>query len=1039
MCCNPFSNWGVWTDAPNIKVLNHSDEATFLFTGEPNDFVLPETPSSSAAGWGAKAAKVPAWYPYGCETNPLVSSVELPEGLGKWAVDLRTIGQKDLTDNGDGTHSYIYGNWGAICTSRAIYEDGQQTLVTYAISPEIGEDGNPVKVAFAYSAKIKDHAQIDIGGQTVTKFDAQWRTSVVDYSDLSLISNLDYYWAFGYDGMPGPGSGSGNKVEGFFPYDGTLYYPVQCIAYGKRFYSRTSFMPDPARRAGDTYYWTVARLDYSDMSVLHNFGAVPKYGNNGAFGDYLLMQPSVRAFLLSEPPEPLAGSFSDPESRLPDEPWWTAVNADRNKLVTGRWLSTTLRSFDDDTPTSDAFTGFADGTMTEAEVANVIVDAADPPDEYPDEAWENIQVWCYQHINGIDTGIFTTDPDDEEPIQTLTSDFGIDGMSPTLDIDHGLKGGLHWESIGDHGDDWAPDTDGYFNDAPDYVNHDTTKVSLRANCTPAFVGEVSAELRGIQWAESATQLLFDFRLDNSTYGLDGRPTNFPATDPDGNHDELQLWIDGVMVWSTDNGDEPADYPTFLDFWGSAARHGSPVAIDMTPGEHRIRFTLKRVTDNNKLHAWIDNIQLKVMVGDDPTGVKRWFFFSDPARPSLQKVWRAGNWKWPRRYSEDETPTDLTSRASTIPEFITYDWRNERLYLGCPHYTLKVRMDAGHEGEVDGDYYGGGIIEWTASPAIPPPEGYNDGDCNWVSTIGSNAFDTVADPPYGKFQIRVAEKFVQITGANASWRDASGCPLPLHLFPKNEKFVRRLNVHQLWSERAHAWTLSHDGRTRVPHVELLMKPYWDQPAFPVPPPYEPNLDPDTGDPLGGPWPEWMEYDSEDLPPYPSLDAIYARWRDPRKAPITTREVGTHMEDGSFKPQWADLNKIIPRTYSASSCMTPQFSWIHNPNPDPTDPGEDGFPDPPWPSAQYRIMPTYMNPIPMSQVYQLLNITAFQCAQYDDDHIEIGWHYVLNSGFPTAVGSSGDLPEGFFPYDFDVVDDADMPCCLSELEQEDRTTS
>jgi hypothetical protein len=142
----------------------------------------------------------------------------------------------------------------------------------------------------------------------------------------------------------------------------------------------------------------------------------------------------------------------------------------------------------------------------------------------------------------------------------------------------------------------------------------------------------------------------------------------------------------------------------------------------------------------------------------------------------------------------------------------------------------------------------GFIKFTSSPATPLPTTYLDENCDQQAIIGVSPFDTIMDPRWGCFQILPTQYSVQVRGANAALRDATVDPLCLDLYP-DEKFTYKIDGIGGWNARIHGWTIKDDGKKMIPHMEIIWRPFLDQPAFPVgsgytSPPYPEGMDDDS---------------------------------------------------------------------------------------------------------------------------------------------------------------------------------------------------
>jgi hypothetical protein len=992
-CCPPDEVYGLTCNAPNLTPTQSFSILGYFTDDSANGAaVLPDVgdpAGSTGTEWTFGAARVPSAYPYGrCEKDPVFSSAD-PRAAEKhqWQVQLGIAGEKITYTDGFDVEHIVYGNLHKAFSSRAIYVDGYQRKVVYAITPNHSSLDSPDVDDPGWSAPalIKDHVQINIAGQSSvlqraengdlavadeTVMEFQWRTFLIADDPLQ---------------------------DTYYPENSQLSAPPAWQCFGDEYFIISTYTPG----ATD---WSVGRLKYEGREVF----CTPKQTVNTTsdfVGDYLILLPAIRCYI-------------DSTATQPDECWVAALNADGNKLVLGQWFNTDLR--DPGGTTMDD--GVADGSLRESERSVTVVDGSSPPAEFPDEPFANIELRCNNRIQhpGMPHPkqllLFTSDP----PEGTATTDSPLadfeQGITPDFHyLDHGIEDdGLHFETGGSEaGNEWLADST---------QAHGGT-YSAKANINAVFDTVCDLWIE-INVTTTGSTLTCWYMFDNRGSGTRipgfafNELTNFPIVD-----NTLTLLVEGAPVpilidgvsYDTsiiDNENVPSGNPhndeAFYLTW-------KQVTVTLDAGARSIRWSLhRRIQDNfGRLDAWVDDMQFpEIQVGDDINSKRRWFWDD-------VKVRRAKWWKFPKR--DDDAGTNIASRVSTLPDFITMDSLGRIIY-GNAHYVVVLKYDSdSDEWAPDEDFIDGGIWAFTASPLILPPAEYQNGDCEWVAVLDTNgSTDQIKDPIWPAYQILATEHGFQLRGANGTWGDASHNPLNTASYENDgEEFIRVLNAGAVagWNSRIQGWTFSEDGKTRLPHVEVIWRCNYDQPSWPFEPPYT-NAGSDPG-----PYHPDTEADSYLLAPDGTLDPNFARWRDPRRL--------TGM-DARRKPQWVDKNKIVSRVYCDSYSRRPQFKWTVNPNPDPEpliggDPNPD-YENPPWPRAQARIHPAYLCPTAGHWEGGVFVLEA-RCTdtehagdeecQLDPEHgdtTNICWHYnvdyaVVHSGFT----------------DFEAVYGATCRCC------------
>ena len=956
-CCNNFEVWGISAHSPNWlasgTVLKNDTIVPYDFEGQSvfqvtnvygehvHKDVVPEvaTPVTPHAFF-MRAVKVPSSYPYSPCGNlqPIDSGSDA--GDGTFEVQLAAITEhKESTDTSE-LPDYLW-DWRYCFKSRAIYVDREQKYVTYVIGGEdpdwAGPDFHGPLVDQSLTGgedEHGDHCMIDIATQTLIR---QYFTTTangfppsgthMENEYLLIIPNDTMFSEFAVDNVNlNDRSGKG--------------YAAPCESFGKEYYIVSSYSPE----AGT---WGVARVKYegtrlgetvkpsTDIPSLEIF-STDNVGNGLSLvaedlaGQYVILLPSCRVYI-------------DSTADQPDECWVVAMTVfGAPELVTGRWLDKVYRP---GIGSEDEATGEADGTLTTAE--NTILPTAQTDTDFPDETWEGIQVRCYNHINGKDYILFTTAGNEDgaelaEPLADFET--GDDDPAYPNNIDNGVEEfGLHFTTNGTRsGDQWQQDTGD---------SHDGT-IGLKTNEGNVVVaGNVNLSITVNVTGDDDMELSFWFRLDNRWYGTRVPPfvelTNFPDVD-----NNLQVFVNGLpadmmidfgaahgsigeelVAGVIDNNfmDSEADYLT----WYQAK-------ITLTPGTNTIRWSLHReFQDNGHLHAWLDEIQFpELLVGDDISGRQRYYYDGEIVR-------RAEFWDWAQRDKEDATV--LSGRASTQPDFITYDWYRERIYYGNCHATVSIRMDEGHEGELDEEFFEKGYARWRASPNTTKPADPPCYDPDQQVIAG----DAIMDPPWGAAQILPTRSGVQLRGVNAGARDIDSSPFTVtdQCYRKNPTewdeqykfFVNAVGFKNRWSMRISCWTLK--DNVRIPHIQVINRPTWSAPAWPEKPPYSD-------------------------PPYTSYFVDWDGITD-----IATRWNHIRMRDERFLsgsedtyPRWSPYNWIVARDYSDAFSRSPQFVWVRRFNDPPSDEMDPAWWHPddappsggPWESSNWLLVQAHFCP-------------------------------------------------------------------------------
>ena len=359
----------------------------------------------------------------------------------------------------------------------------------------------------------------------------------------------------------------------------------------------------------------------------------------------------------------------------------------------------------------------------------------------------------------------------------------------------------------------------------------------------------------------------------------------------------------------------------------------------------------------------------------------------------------------------------------------------RIALGNPHYVaVLIYNEEDDEWELDPDFghSGGdgfpedyGFIRFTASPNIEPyPEDCEDPD-------DYTNYDELSDPPAGCFQILpTSDGGFQLRCVNAAIRDATHYPIDTDEYtfvdPRNdeirqEKFKEHISAKEsgAWATRAHCWTISSDGKTRVPHVEVIWRPTRYLPAWPE------HIDDCTNPPYREDFDD-AEPDDAEFSPNPHEGGI-VHYRDP---------IAVAENDRENRTVWTLWNYIIPRTYCDALSRTPQAVWtriLEEPEGDNYwEPGNGTLGDPrntnsPWSTArwimtQLRFIPItrntrifYNNPVASTTIEDL-------CPPPEGGDPSHGFTARVRMEASDVSGTAG-----FFTFpDFDAVYEVDPGC-------------
>lgn len=948
-CCSPFHVWGISVEAPMVTSFSQSGaQSVDISPGtRPAHFYYPESNGirggiglegindvgEGPPNWSVFAAKVPAYYPYrSCDLWPPISSADPRLGSGEqWKVELGiSIERREFNDgsphtaNPPGFPQFEFVRR-AIHSSRVIYEDGEQKYVVYVQTPNwnrpthlIDLTGGGYESGYPIDWKTDErggafgqHIQVGIDTQTaIASYNVDYLDGIVGVDDFTETTAMRQAWVWDRFKtsttrflIPAHVSSLGSGGGGYFT-SAHGEYVCHDHCFGKEYYSVSTYKPATSRYEtfpDDLEEWSVGRLKYEGYEVFCS-GLTHLTGKDHN-GDYALLIPAIRADLRTAVEVP-----------KPDEPWWIARSYSDGiwKLVVGRWLNEDLRS-----GTGDMETGYADGTLQEAEVEEIIYEGDAQP-----------EVYAYNRMRGKNLVAFAllgdvTEYNVYEPLADFEPlEYEIEG-----NIDSGLPDGVFFTTKGEFGGGWFPRNDVYFTNPPDYNVIDFTKWAAKAESSPSFLGLVVLDIE-INVVNDNSNISFMWRLDNRATAAEFPHAllNQVATDGMGGIDKIQFLIDNVVVFENDGttfdvGD-PEDWSVY---------HLFDLATDnpsylMISGKHKLRWVFRRYTTANNdfpTFAAIDDVQFPEITTADPEGVP-WYYDGTEARVVKHRI----------RPARDDTST-LTTPTTIIPHSIAID-REDRIWYGNPHGIIKLA-----ENNIDKDVE----VKFTVVPGEKAPSESVPVECREdrcdVDECDSipPEIEAVQDPPWGVFQILPTKKFIQVRGANASIKDASTLPIN---FDHDLEGRWRFSLFPAtgignWNRRAHAWNISSDGKVRLPHIEVVFRYNLNLESYPFKepfpnPPYAANiLDPATTFPVG--------------------------WRFHFLRHIKD------VENGSLDNRMDDHNFLVSRCYSDAQSRQPQYRWLYNPNPDPVE-GDDDYTDwillnlaEPYPTKKAIIWPIY----------------------------------------------------------------------------------
>lgn len=441
--CSPgFDVWGVACRAPSFQFLGeHNDDdiqevsydykraaKTYIPAETKTKDILPEYwPFQVDQTWSMYLAKLPGTMPgRGCNNSVISSYAD-----DSFSTEICYAG-KHIEDEDIAGQYYLYPNISYFYSTRAIYVDGEQRYIS-------------VKTTNTHPDNTTIEQVSDPQGLGATYW---WGDHhIVRISDQQKIAHYRVGTLDGHEEFTSPshgGDGNPNAMESFFIatlailpnlFDRGIFTPIftphqpPCngISYGLEYCIGSSYKPTASS-------WNLSRIKYSGQrfnpvsnvfeSGIEVFQTQTNVGVSGtASGDYYITLPSTRVYLDSS----VEGS---------DEAWVCAISKQEDetkKIVTGQWFNRLFRTEGATQNDTEEF-HYADGTLQESEVANVIIDSSDSQHQanidYPDENWNNIRIRSYNRIYDPTTSgskdllLFTTSDTDLNITATgLIADF----------------------------------------------------------------------------------------------------------------------------------------------------------------------------------------------------------------------------------------------------------------------------------------------------------------------------------------------------------------------------------------------------------------------------------------------------------------------------------------------------------------------------------------------------------------------------------------------------------------------------------------
>lgn len=732
------------------------------------------------------------------------------------------------------------------------------------------------------------------------------------------------------------------------------YDPKTCVvgtkgwSVGRLTYESSRFFQDGTEVPGKPRaFASPFTIEGSDKEPIGDIGVDSE-------GDYLIVLPSIRCYIDS--------SVIDPETHPHDECWVAAIKAPGApagpEIITAQWIDNNYRSGLCPIGQED-WKGAADGTLHSNDLAskNTILNTGDEwiASNFSSETWDDLRIWCYNRVynpitrHSSDLLLITSQGPETSVVSDLVADFeDKEGESHDPNyLNHNLdQHGLSFSTSGttstsywisDYGDHYGMTGENSAMSQISAVSEAVSQLELTINV--AYSGYVNLYYKFDNRQSGARKNTI---AGTETYEPTAL-TNFPEVDNTfkitlngrliGEEEEFSVITDpdGIPVIETgpgitsiiDNENLPSgntyDDENFYLQWRK-------ISFKLQPGTHTLRWmvTRKWVDDKGKLIARIDQTSLpQIMIGQDINSLHRWFFDGSKIRANPY-------WAWAKKNDEGvgspgtPDPIDI-NRTSTVPNFITMSSIG-RILMGNSHYTVCLKYNEDDDewaldpdfgyGRTDGDPVGYGYLRLTATPNIPPfPEDCEDPDQKYSNV------DILSDPPNGVFQILpTSDGGFQLRGGHGAMRDASDYPIDIEAYTyldprtneiKQEKFKEFLTCrgNGYWVSRCCNWTISRDGKTRIPHVQVIWRPTREQMAWPQ------RLEDCTNPPYRADFPV-----ATPISPEVSGMLDYGgviRYRNPYAIDTDNRQ---------GKTCWTSWNYIVPRTYCTTFSQSLQSAWM-----------------------------------------------------------------------------------------------------------------
>ena len=421
-CDNRFDYWGAACRAPAFQQLGeHTNEYQFIaydlerntniFDNVVGKEIRPELWSRSVGQtWPLNLAKLPGT-PSALRCNP--SSAISSHADESFSVTLAPAGKHFYNSLFD-QHQISQIRY--MFSTRGIYLDGRQTWINVRTT-ESYPNG---ETRFIETSRPTFHMQH--GDHHIVNIDSQ---------EQEGHYQVGFVEGHGPFGNSNGGDSNANQMEEYFTqfnnYSNvfeagllTLQQQPACHqwSFGRHYFITSGYAPGKTN-------WFVSRTKYrgrrfapggfdpadgsmeDGIEVFHSY--VDNFNGDGDLGhpdtvyagNYIIMLPTCRVYIDSAVENWENGA---------DECWVAAIRKQSlggTKLVTGQWFSRTFRSQMGSVNEREQY-GYADGTITNAEVTNVIVDADNSGhqsvQDFPDESWNNLKLDAYNRVFDPSTG-----------------------------------------------------------------------------------------------------------------------------------------------------------------------------------------------------------------------------------------------------------------------------------------------------------------------------------------------------------------------------------------------------------------------------------------------------------------------------------------------------------------------------------------------------------------------------------------------------------------------------------------------------------